>query len=130
LKAEGFSCSLCFLYGGLGITKLQFFIKKISSFFSAVNYFQFLIIKTLDSELDSDPDTQLRKMLDPESTKSMRIHNPGLRTGRRHRVLTSTSDFDAQMSGIKFLKGDENLRTVSRKPFYGITSGCLRLEIL
>ncbi len=33
LRAEGFSCSLCVLYGGLGITKLQFFIKKISKFF-------------------------------------------------------------------------------------------------
>jgi hypothetical protein len=32
-------CSLCVLYGGLGITKLQFFIKKISSFFSAVDFF-------------------------------------------------------------------------------------------
>ncbi len=27
-RAEGFSCSLCVLYG-LGITKLEFFIKKI-----------------------------------------------------------------------------------------------------
>ncbi len=32
LRAEGFSCGFCVLYGGLGITKLQFFIKKI--FFS------------------------------------------------------------------------------------------------
>jgi hypothetical protein len=39
LRAEGFSCSLCVLYGGPGITKLQFFIKKISSSFSAVNFF-------------------------------------------------------------------------------------------
>jgi hypothetical protein len=34
LRAEGLSCSLCVLYGGLGITKLQFFIKKMSNFFS------------------------------------------------------------------------------------------------
>jgi hypothetical protein len=34
LRAEGFSCSLCVLYGGLGITKLQFFIKKCPIFFS------------------------------------------------------------------------------------------------
>jgi hypothetical protein len=29
LRAESFSCSLGVLYGGLGISKLQFFIKKI-----------------------------------------------------------------------------------------------------
>jgi hypothetical protein len=28
LRAEGFSCSLGVLYGGLGISKLQFLIKK------------------------------------------------------------------------------------------------------
>jgi hypothetical protein len=36
-----------------------------------------------------------------------------------------TSDFDAQMSGIKFWKGDENLRPVDKKLFYKIMSGCL-----
>jgi hypothetical protein len=29
-----------------------------------------------------------------------------------------TSDFDAQMPGIKFWKGNENLRPVRQKPFY------------
>jgi hypothetical protein len=29
LRAEGFSCSLAVLYGGLEISKLQFLIKKI-----------------------------------------------------------------------------------------------------
>jgi hypothetical protein len=33
-EAEGFSCSLCVLYGGLGMSKLQLFIQKISNFFS------------------------------------------------------------------------------------------------
>ncbi len=68
MRAEGFSCSLCVLYGGLGITKLEFFIKKNIQFFSAVNVFQFLVIKTLDSELDPDPNSQLGKMLDPGFT--------------------------------------------------------------
>ena len=31
--------------------------------FTAVNFFQFLVIKTLDSELDPDP--ELGKLLDP-----------------------------------------------------------------
>jgi hypothetical protein len=46
LRAEGFSCSLGVLYGGLGISKLQFLIKKIK-------------IKI--------PYPQLEKMLDPDS---------------------------------------------------------------
>ena len=41
LRAEGFSCSLGILYEGLGISKLQFFIKNIKQKFPAVNFFQF-----------------------------------------------------------------------------------------
>jgi hypothetical protein len=36
LRAKGFSCSLTILYGGLGISKLQFLIKKRRKDFSAV----------------------------------------------------------------------------------------------
>ncbi len=41
LRAEGFSCSLGVLYGGLGISKLQFLIKKIEIKikFPAINFF-------------------------------------------------------------------------------------------
>ncbi len=45
LRAEGFFCNLDILYGGLGIGKLQFLIKKKLIFFSAVIFFQFLVIK-------------------------------------------------------------------------------------
>ncbi len=38
LRAEGFSCCFCVLYGGLGITKLQFLSKKYP-IFSAVIFF-------------------------------------------------------------------------------------------
>jgi hypothetical protein len=41
VKAEGFSCSLGVLYGGLRISKLQFLIKKIEIKFPAINFFQF-----------------------------------------------------------------------------------------
>jgi hypothetical protein len=41
LRAEGFSCSLGVLYGGLGISKWQFLIKKIEIKFPAINFFQF-----------------------------------------------------------------------------------------
>ncbi len=40
LRAEAFSCSLGVLYGGLGISKLQFLIKKIKIKFPAINFFQ------------------------------------------------------------------------------------------
>jgi hypothetical protein len=49
LRTEGFSCSLCVLYGGLRISKLQFSIKKILNIYRC-NFFQFLVIKTLDSD--------------------------------------------------------------------------------
>ncbi len=49
LSAEGFSCSLDVLYGGLGISKLQLLNQKIN-FFSALNCFQFLVIKTMDPD--------------------------------------------------------------------------------
>jgi hypothetical protein len=38
LRAEGFSCSLGVLYGGLRISKLQFLIKKIEIKFPAINF--------------------------------------------------------------------------------------------
>jgi hypothetical protein len=41
VRAEGFSCSLGVLYGGLGIGKLQFLIKKIKVKFLVVSFFQF-----------------------------------------------------------------------------------------
>jgi hypothetical protein len=40
LRAEGFSCSLGVLYGGLGISKLHILIKKIEIKFPAINFFQ------------------------------------------------------------------------------------------
>ncbi len=50
-RAEGFFCNLDVLYGGLGIGKLQFLIKK-NLFFSFVNFFKLLVIKTPVSGLD------------------------------------------------------------------------------
>ncbi len=50
LRAEGFFWSLEVLYEGLGISKLQLLIKKFQIFFLAVNFFQFLVIKTLDPD--------------------------------------------------------------------------------
>jgi 23S rRNA maturation mini-RNase III len=41
LRAEGFSCCMGVLYGGLGRSKLQFLINKIEIKFPAINFFQF-----------------------------------------------------------------------------------------
>jgi hypothetical protein len=51
LRAEGFSCSLRVLYGGLGISKLQFLIKKIEIKFPAI--IAILGHQTLDPESGS-----------------------------------------------------------------------------
>jgi hypothetical protein len=41
LRAEGFSCSLSVLYGGLGISKPQFLIKKQSTIFRCKFFYSF-----------------------------------------------------------------------------------------
>jgi hypothetical protein len=62
LRAEGFFCNLDKLYGGLGIGKLQFWIKKNLIFFSAVIFFNFWSLKPWirigvhPKMLDPDPD--------------------------------------------------------------------------
>jgi hypothetical protein len=56
MVAEGLSCSLEFLYGGLGISKSQFSIKKKKKKILAV-FFQFLVNKTLDLDPYPKPDS-------------------------------------------------------------------------
>jgi hypothetical protein len=50
LRAKGFSCSLVVLYGGLGISKLQFLTEKINIKF--FNFYMFFVTKTLDPHPD------------------------------------------------------------------------------
>ncbi len=58
LRAEGVFCSLDFLYGGLGIGKLQFFIlKKYLTFFQLQFFFNFKSSKRIGIQ---------PKMLDPD----------------------------------------------------------------
>jgi hypothetical protein len=66
LSAESFSCSLVVLCGGLGISKLQFLIKKIEIKFPAIHFFQFKVIKPWIRIRIQNPDPQLEKMLDPD----------------------------------------------------------------
>jgi hypothetical protein len=66
LRAEGFFCNLDVLYGGLGIGKLQFLIKKNLIFFFTCNFFKFLVIKALDPDLIRIRIGIQPKMLDPD----------------------------------------------------------------
>ena len=78
LRAEGFSCSLGVLYGGLGIGKLQFLIKKIKIKFPVVSFFQFWIIKPWIRIRDPDP--QLEKILDPDPYPESALNQCGSET--------------------------------------------------
>ncbi len=64
-RVEGFSYSLGVLYGGLGISKWQFLIKKIKIKFSAVNFF----FNFRSSNPGSGSGIQIR---DPESGSAIR----------------------------------------------------------
>jgi hypothetical protein len=69
LRAEGFSCSLDVLYGGLGsregFCKLQFLIKKrFKQFFCCIFFLQFFCHQNPESGLDLDPDSL--EILDPD----------------------------------------------------------------
>ncbi len=77
LRAEGFSCSLCILYGGLRISKLPFSIKKYKKSFTAV-IFQFWSSKPwirnwIWIRIRNEEKCGLRIRI-----KSMQINNPGL----------------------------------------------------
>jgi hypothetical protein len=65
LRTENFFCSLNVLYGGLGIIKLQFLIKK-DMIKNSKCIFKFFVIKTLNP----DPDSLEMLDLDPDSIKS------------------------------------------------------------
>jgi hypothetical protein len=81
LRAEGFSCSLGVLYGGLGISKLQFFIKKIESKFPAINFFSILGHQTLDPDPESG--STIRKNAGSDSESGSALNQCGSETLRR-----------------------------------------------
>ncbi len=55
LQASSVTWTMDILYGGLGIGKLQFLIKKKFNFFFQLSFFKFLVIKALDPDLDWSP---------------------------------------------------------------------------
>ncbi len=63
-RAEGFSCSLDIRYGGLGISKLQFLIKKGFKKISAVFFSSIFGHQNPGSGLDPDPYPDSLEMLD------------------------------------------------------------------
>ncbi len=72
----GFSCSLGDLYGGLGISKLQFLIKKIEIKFPAINFFSILGHQTLDP----DPGSAIRKNAGSGSVSGSALNQCGSET--------------------------------------------------
>jgi hypothetical protein len=70
-RFEGFSCSLGVLYGGLGLSKLQFLIKKTEIKFPAINFFSILGHQTLEPDPGPGSGSGIRICI-----KSMRIRNP------------------------------------------------------
>ncbi len=74
-RADGFSLSLDILYGGIGIRRLDFWSKKDwKKNFQLCFFLQFLVMKTMDT----DPDSDLLEMPDPYSMNPenqwIRIH--------------------------------------------------------
>ncbi len=80
---EGFSCSLCILYGGLRISKLQVLIQKIWKSFTAVNFYNFWSSKPWIRNWIRKKKSWIRIRI-----KLMRIHNPAEKTGARFSSLT------------------------------------------
>ncbi len=107
LRAEGFSCSLGVLYEGLGISKLQFFIKKIEVKFPANIFFKFQVIKPWIQIRDPYPESGIRIRNQKKCwiwiririrIKSMRIRNPG-------KEFTSLSSLQNQENPDPFVRG-------------------------
>ncbi len=76
LRAEGFSCSLGVLYGGLGISKLQFLIKKINNLISSCKFFSILA----HEPLDPDPGSAIRKKAGSGSVSGSALNQCGSAT--------------------------------------------------
>ena len=89
LRAEGFSYSLGLLYGGLGMSKLQFLIKKISSY----KLFSILGHQTLDP--------------DPESGSAIRKY---ARSGSVSRSALNQSGSETLVGKLKIRRPDKNNR--------------------
>jgi hypothetical protein len=82
LRAEGFSCSLGVLYGGLGISKWQVLIKKIKIKFPAVNFFKVYVLKPWIRIRNPDPESgsAIRKNVGSGSVSGSALNRCGSET--------------------------------------------------
>jgi len=128
LWAAGFFCNLDILYGGVGIGKLQFLIKKNLNFFSAVIFFQFLVIKALDPDwiririglqpqpLDPDPE---KMNMDPKPWIRERMDrwviggNVGSASSCRWQYTEVYSQHDGKKMHSILLRGVKNISLTS-----------------
>ncbi len=102
LRAEGFSCSLRVFYGGLGISKLQFLIKKIKIKFLVV--FSILDHQTLDPDPGSG--SAIRKNAGSGSVSGSALNQCGSET----LTLTVPEENQAQDSLLLSLAALRRLR--------------------
>jgi hypothetical protein len=111
LRAEGFSCSLDILYEGLGISKLQFLIKKRYTKFSAVFFFVFWSsIPWIRIHFKCRIRIRMRIQCD-------RIHNTGRKGTARHVFRNFSTSLIKLYSvcSVCFLLATEALYDLSRK---------------
>ena len=80
LRTEGFSGSLGVLYGGLGISELQFLIKKIKIKFLVVIFFQFYIIKLWIRIRDPESGSAIRRNAGSGSVSGSAVNQCGSET--------------------------------------------------
>jgi hypothetical protein len=80
LRAECFSCSLGVLYGGLGISKLQFLLKKKKIKILVVNFFQFYIIKPWIRIRDPESGSAIRRNAGSGSVSGSALNQCGSET--------------------------------------------------
>ncbi len=74
LRTDGFSFSLDVLYGGLGKSQLHRLKNKISFFFFSCNFFQFLVIKTLEPDRYSDSNAGSGSGLDKSGSENAGVN--------------------------------------------------------
>jgi hypothetical protein len=107
LRAEGFSCSLGVLYVGLGISKLQFLIKKIKIKFPDIHFFSILGHPTLDPDPGSG--SAIRKNAGSGSVSGSALNQCGSETlpltngsgsGRSKNMLIRILNTDQTFEGL------------------------------
>jgi hypothetical protein len=126
LRDEGFSCSLGILYGGLGISKLQFLIKKIEIKFPAKNFFQFFKPWIRIRDPDPESGSAVRKNAGSGSVSRSALNQCGSKT-----LLPAHATSYSFYSAVHYCSGER--RKPDRKPQplpYGLRNPYINFRIM